>query len=138
MSLDSLISLLLSIPLGLVSGLYTGLIVTRYARFAELRSEALRIIRAIDFMSDGAGVQLSHHEDVPKLLLISSDLLFLRHKEAGEQMAQLLQRISTTNYEAQNGKLSVGEYNSQHTAWQEAARALPPNKLVLWAFWGKL
>lgn len=138
MSVDSLIGLLLSIPLGLVSGLYTGLIVTRYARFAELRGEALRIIRAIDFMQEDSGVHITHHEDVPKLLLVSSDLLFLHHRKAGEFVAQLFQQISSTNYDAQSGKLCAGEYNNRYAAWQEAARALPPNKLVMWALWGSL
>ena len=138
MSLDSIISVLLSIPVGLVSGLYTGLIVTRYARFAELRSEALRVIRSVDFMPDDQGVHLSRHEDVPKLLLISSDLLFLQHKKAGEQMAQLFQQISTTNHETQSGKVSSSEYSAHHDKWQEMARSLPPSKRVLWALWGRI
>lgn len=84
MSPETVISLLLGIPIGLVSGLYTGLIVTRYARFAELRNETLRIIRTIDFMQDGSKVDVSNDQGVPKLVLISSDLIFLGHRMAGE------------------------------------------------------
>lgn len=138
MSIDSILSLLLGIPIGLASGLYTGIIVTRYARFAELRNETLRIIRAIDFMSEENSVRITNDEDVPKLLLVSSDLLFLSHKEAGEQVNQLLQEISTTTADARNGKINSIEYVGRHSAWQRVARELPPSKKVLWALWGKL
>jgi hypothetical protein len=72
MSLDSILSLLLGIPIGLVSGLYTGLIVTRYARFAELRNEVLRIIRSIDFMREESRINITNDQDVPKFVLIAS------------------------------------------------------------------
>ncbi|MGZ5540701.1 MAG: hypothetical protein ACXWE3_03120 [Methylobacter sp.] len=128
----------MSIPIGLVSGLYTGLIVTRYSRFAELRNEALRIIRSIDFMETEDKVRVSNNENVPNLLNISSDLLFLKHRKAGEQVIQLLKEVSSTTHEAQVGKLNVIEYGRCHAEWQRIARELPGNKIVLWSLWGKI
>lgn len=138
MSLETIISLLLGIPIGLVSGLYTGLIVTRYARFAELRNETLRIIRTIDFMQDGSKVDVSNDHDVPKLVLISSDLLFLGHRTAGEQTMKLFTEMSNTNYSARAGKIGVEEYAEHCACWQKIARELPGSKLVLWSVWGRL
>ena len=138
MSLDSIITLLLGIPIGLVSGLYTGLIVTRYSRFAELRNEVLRIIRLIDFMESGAVVKVSNNKDVSSLVNIASDLLFLKHKKAGEEVLQLLRNISEKTKDAEQGKISVVEFDEQHAKWQKTARELPGNKVVLWALWGNI
>ena len=138
MSIDSVVSLLLGIPIGLVSGLYTGLIVTRYARFAELRNEILRVIRVIDFMEDNGSIDIRHDQDVPKLHLIASDLLFLGHHAAGEQTLKLVQDMSHTNYSAKHGKMSIHEYGEKYSEWQTTARRLPGNKLVLWSLWGRI
>lgn len=138
MSIDSFVSLLLGIPIGLVSGLYTGLIVTRYARFAELRNEVLRVIRIIDFMENNGSVDIRHDQDVPKLHLIASDLLFLGHHAAGEQTLKLVQDMSNTNYSASRGKVSIQEYGKKYSEWQATARQLPGSKLVLWSLWGRI
>lgn len=138
MSYETIISFFLGIPIGLVSGLYTGLIVTRYARFAELRNETLRIIRSIDYMETETSVIVSNDENVSNLLNVASDLLFLRHQKAGEQVSQLLKDISSTTRDAQVGRVNVVEYGCQHSIWQKVARELPPNKFVLWALWGNL
>ena len=89
MSADSILSLLLGIPIGIISGLYTGIIVTRYARFAELRNETLRIIRSIDFVHEAPNILVSNDQDVSKLALIASDLFFLSHRTAGEKVNEL-------------------------------------------------
>lgn len=138
MSFETIISLILGIPVGLVSGLYTGLIVTRYARFAELRNETLRIIRTIDFMQDGPKVDVSNDHDVPKLSLISSDLFFLGHRMAGEQTMKLSSEMSITNYSARAGKIGFKEYAEHYARWQKVALELPGNKRVLWSIWGRL
>ena len=138
MSLDSILSLVLGIPIGLVSGLYTGLIVTRYARFAELRNETLRIIRAINFMQGESSLSITSDEDVPKLVLIASDLLFLNHQEAAKQVNEIFQEIASMTYDGRSSRVNSEEYGNRFKAWQQTARELPPNKMVLWALWGKL
>lgn len=138
MSNDSIISLFLGIPIGIISGLYTGIIVTRYARFAELRNEALRIIRSIDFMQESSSIQISNDHDVSKLILISSDMFFLRHIKAGELVSQLSQQIQSTNNEARYGRINISDYSNRYASWQTSARNLPPNKFVICSFWGRL
>lgn len=138
MSNDSILSLLLGIPIGLVSGLYTGLIVTRYARFAELRNEALRIIRSIDFMREESRINVTNDNDVPKLLLISSDMLFLGHRRAGEQVMAISAEIANTNHSARAGAINIEKYSELYARWQTVARALPGSKRVLWSVWGRL
>ncbi len=138
MSNDSILSLLLSIPIGIVSGLYTGIIVTRYARFAELRNEALRIIRNIDFNTEALNIRITNDHDVSKFVLISSDLFFLRHCKAGEKINELLREIQSTNIEAKSGKIDINEYSIRYSRWQVIARNLPPNKFVICSLWGKL
>jgi hypothetical protein len=138
MSLDSVLSLLIGIPIGLISGLYTGLIVTRYARFAELRNEALRIIRAIDYMEEGDFVSISNNEDVPKLINVASDLLFLKHKKAGESVCEIHKDISEKTSEAIIGKINVSEFGESHSKWQKIARDLPGSKLIFWSLWGNI
>ena len=138
MSAESIISLLLGFPVGLISGLYTGLIVTRYARFAELRNEVLRVIRIIDFMENGRVIDISHDQDVSKLHLIASDFLFLGHRKAGEQTLVLSQKMNTINYSARHGHLSINKYGEHYSRWQNTARDLPGNKAVLWSLWGRI
>jgi len=138
MSNDSIISLFLGIPIGIISGLYTGIIVTRYARFAELRNETLRIIRSIDFMQESSSIQISNDHDVSKLILISSDMFFLRHSKAGELVSQLSQQIQSTNIEARSGRINISEYSNRYGSWQASTRNLPPNKFVICSFWGRL
>jgi len=138
MPTDSTISLLLSLPIGIIGGLYSGLIVTRYSRFADLRNEALRLIRRIDYMQEGDLVVFSNNEHISELLYISSDLLFLKHRKAGTQISQLLQDIYSSTQDAETGKIDSTDYSNLHGEWQETARKLPGNKLVLWSLWGNI
>lgn len=138
MSADSLLSILLSIPIGVISGLYTGLIVTRYARFAELRNEALRIIRTIDFVHEAPKILVFNDQDISRLVVIASDLFFLSHRNAGEKVIKLSNDIQGTNKEARDGRVSIREYEDHYSRWQAVARDLPPSKRVIWRLWGKL
>ena len=122
--METVINLLLGIPIGLVSGLYTGLIITRYTRFAELRNEAMRIIRAIDFVQNDSRINLSNDHDVSKLVLIGSDLLFLGHRKAGEATMKLSTEILNINYAARHEKIDVDEYSKHFSRWQDLGREL--------------
>ena len=136
--METVINLLLGIPIGLVSGLYTGLIITRYTRFAELRNEAMRIIRAIDFVQNDSRINLSNDHDVSKLVLIGSDLLFLGHRKAGEATMKLSTEILSINYAARHEKIDMDEYSKHFSRWQDLGRELPSSKKVLWSLWGRI
>lgn len=138
MSSDTFISLLLGMPLSIITGLYSGVILSRYVRFAGLRNEVLRIIRTIDFMQELGGVSISNTDDVAKLALISSDLYFLEHREAAEIVNAIRSDISEISMHAGVGRLKVAAFGQSHSNWQTMARTLPPNKLVLWSLWARL
>lgn len=85
-----------SIVTSIISGLYTGLIVTRYTRFSSLRNESLRIIRTIDCMKEKDKILITNDKDVPNLCLIGSELLFLSHKKAGDKIFKLHKEITSS------------------------------------------
>ena len=138
MSTDTVISLLLGIPLSIITGLYSGAILSRYVRFSELRNEVLRIIRKIDFTQEQHGLSISKNDDVAKLILISSDLYFLKHRKAAETVNSIRAEIDEISMNASIGRLKVGAFEQNYSNWQHMARTLPPNKLVLWSLWAKL
>lgn len=138
MSSDTIISLLLGIPLSIITGLYSGAILSRYVRFSELRNETLRIIRTIDFMQEADGVSISKTDDIAKLILISSDLYFLKHRKAAQTVNAIRSDIDEISRHASIGRLKVGAFEQNYSNWQYMARTLSPNKLVLWSLWAKL
>lgn len=138
MSKETIISLILAFPIGIITGLYSGVILSRYTRFAELRNEVLRIIRTIDFMQEAEKLVITNDRDVSKLSLVVSDLLFLKHKEAADVVARLSSDISEKKMHADARHLMVDAYKSSYVEWQKYANAITPSKSVIFSFWGKL
>lgn len=136
---ETLLGVLLGIPPGIIGGIYAGLIVARYQRFADLRSEILRIIRAIDFIMDQDDqVQIKTNKDIADLLYIAGDFAFLRHKNAYMITATLSNEISDSNYQAKSGMLGYDKYSEKHKKWQQQARSISPNPFVLLWLWSGL
>lgn len=127
------IGLILSLPIGVIAGLYSGLIVTRYSRFSDFRNEALRIIRAIDYTQEEKRIIVSKKNDLPKLILISSDLFFLQHRRAADNIVTLSAEISETNQEAEYGKISIDIYEQRYLHWQNMVRNMQPSKRNIFA-----
>lgn len=84
-------SIFIGILTGIISGAYTGLILSKYVLFTSLRREALRIVRRIDYI-DGEGY--SNYESLSELILISSDFLASKHKRAGEDVMGIFNELS--------------------------------------------
>lgn len=135
---QALLQLFLDVPVGILGGLYSGMIVSRYARFAELRNEVLRIVRSINYIQESSAVVISDDEDVSKLVLVSSDLFFLKHKKAAERVNLISSKIAESSYAARLGRVDSEEYGKLVTDCQYLARTLPPNKRVLWSLWGNI
>jgi hypothetical protein len=138
MKCETLISLMLGIPIGVVTGLYSGIIVSRYSRFAELRNQLLRIIRTIDYMEEQSRVDITNDQDVGKIDIIISDLFFLKHKKAGEKMCSVLESIYRMKMLATSGKINVLQYEEYYLEWQKVVQSLTPNKFILFSLWSKL
>lgn len=130
--------LLLGIPLSIITGLYSGAILSRYVRFAELRNETLRVIRRIEFIQEANRVFISNSDDIAKLSLIPSDLYFLNHRKAAETVSAIRSDIDEISMHASIGRLKTDAFEQNYSNWQNMARTLPPNKLVLWSLWAKL
>lgn len=138
MSKESIISLLLGIPLSIITGLYSGVILSRYVRFAELRSEVLRIVRAIDYIQEPSGVLITNDQDMANLPQVAGDLYFLKHRKAGDVVSAIRSDIDEMALHARAGRLKVGAFEQNHANWQQMARSLSPSKLVLWNLWAGL
>jgi hypothetical protein len=134
MSRETLIGLILGVPVEIISGLYSGLIVARYQRFADLRSQVLRIIREIDFVVETSHVKLLRRKDVPELSLIASDFVVLRHSKATKKTLCLQKEISETLYLASMGKVSYESLEKHYASWQDHARKLRPNPIFSYDF----
>lgn len=131
---ETLLGVLLGIPPGIFGGIYAGLIVARYQRFADLRSELLRIIRAIDYMDENGRVQIKENKNIADILHIAGDFAFLCHKGAFKITSTLYSEIANTNHHAKSGRLGYDQYSVQHKKWQQQARSISPNPLVLLRF----
>lgn len=135
---ESVLTLIYGALIGILSGIYSGVIVSRYTRFAELRNEVLRIIRSIRYISEESKITITNDDNVSMLVLISSDLFFLKHKKSAERVNLISSQIIEASYKASYGKLNYDEYDKLILDCQFLARNLPATKAVLWSLWGKL
>jgi hypothetical protein len=138
MSTETLISILLGIPIGVISGLYSGLIVARYQRFADLRLQVLRVIREIEFTKEESRIDFPRRKGVPELVIVASDFLFLKHRRAGESTLQLASEIEEALYLASKGKIGYEVFHARYSGWQDAGRSLGPNPIPLLRLWSGL
>ena len=132
------LSLMTGVVTGLVSGLYSCIITARYVRFADLRGECLRTIRAIDFIESDSALKVLNDETLPYLASIASDLFALGHIVAGERVATLRIDMLNAISSARADRLSVAEFNERYMQWQVSARELPARKAVLWSIFRQL
>lgn len=128
-----LLSLTSSLPIGVIAGLYSGLIITRYSRFTSLRSEAIRIVRTIDHMAGNNNLDLTRTEELPKLFLIVSDLLSLKHRKAAGTLSTLNAAIMESNALAERGQIKSDEYDQRYLHWQKMIREMSPNKAIIFS-----
>ncbi|EGP0462705.1 hypothetical protein IV626_002073 [Salmonella enterica] len=84
-------SIFIGILTGIISGAYTGLILSKYVLFTSLRRETLRIVRRINYID---GEEYSNYESLSELILISSDFLALKHKRAGEDVMAIFNELN--------------------------------------------
>lgn len=101
------LGLLGALVTGVVSGLYSGAVIARYSRFSNLRAEALRIVRSIDYMQEPAGMVIGNTERVSELPLIASDLAFLGHKAAAMQLFDTSNSLAVLTQSASYRLMSV-------------------------------
>ncbi|MCP5135224.1 MAG: hypothetical protein H6981_00270 [Gammaproteobacteria bacterium] len=138
MSKETILSLLLSVPIGIISGLYAGVIVARYQRFADLRLQAKKIILEIDFIWEDTKMVFPRRKEIPEFSTISSDLFFLGHKSAGTKVLEVCQDIQRSIMEASAGRVNSESFNQKYISWQREIRSLSPEMLPILRIWGGL
>lgn len=138
MSNETAISVLLSIPLGIISGLYAGLIVARYQRFADLRLQAKKVILEIDWIWEEDRMIFPSRDNVRELSAIASDLLFLGHKIAGTNVLEIQDSATRIVSKARVGRVNFEEFSESFTDWQYRIRSLAPQALPILKIWGGL
>lgn len=130
MTKDALLGLLLSLPIGILSGLYSSLVVTKYARFSELRREALRIIRSINYIGGESHVSVQEPTNLASLALVASDFYSLGHRSAGNTVNSLYDIILSCNSSVVSGAMAPQTYAANHSEWQHQVRKIGPSKHI--------
>ncbi|UQI39249.1 hypothetical protein [Vreelandella venusta] len=116
-----------NVLVGIATGLISSWVVTKFARFTALRSEALRVVRRIDYIWEGSAKISGHETANADLLLIGSDLLYLGHKKAGMVLLELNQELSAALEKAESAKIAYTEFDTFYGGLQRRIRHLQPN-----------
>lgn len=132
------ITFFLSIPIGLISGLYAGLLVARYQRFADLRLQTKKVILQIDYIWEDNHMVFPMRNATPELSQISSDLTYLGHKEAAEAVLSLWKDVDFQITGAQAGRVNYESFKFKYLEWQNNIRALSPRMRSIIKLWGGL
>jgi ABC-type Fe3+-citrate transport system substrate-binding protein len=119
-----ILGFLFTVFIGLVSGLYAGLIIARVSKFEELRSELIRIIQSIDFIQNGETVEFNINKEIYIVTLISSEYYAMKHKEAAETVSKIRSEIDTITNTIQH---STKEVHSSYKGWLENSHEYKPN-----------
>ena len=138
MTKETILSLLLSIPIGIISDLYAGIIVARYQRFADLRLHSKKLILEIDFIGEDTKMVFPRRKEIIEFSTIASDLLFLGHKSAAIKVLEISQDIQRNIAEASAGLVNVEFFNKKYGGWQYQIRSLSPEMIPILRIWGGL
>ncbi|HEE0143086.1 TPA: hypothetical protein R8G72_004863 [Citrobacter youngae] len=123
MKSDFFINLLMS----LATGGYMGIVVSKAVAFSNIKKEALRIVRTIDTLGPN-GLVFHKTENVTNLLLLSSELMGLKHKKA----AGIINNVfSDINKEIFTPSLDSSIRDKILSNAQKSIRTLPPSRIVL-------
>jgi hypothetical protein len=115
----------------ILSGLYAGLIVARYQRFADLRLQAKKVILEIYYIHQDSKMTFPKRKSVPEFVIIASDLFFLKHKKAGIAINQLSTEIYSTINEAETGKMDCETFKKCYQSWQDSINNISPSLLQI-------
>lgn len=125
-------SILIGIPIALITGAYVNIVNSRYQKFSTLRIKTLNIIRSIDFMQESHGLDIKNDADLRKLTLISSELYSLGHEQAGNTVNEVRQHIEEISMHSKAGRLDAELFYINFATWQNTIRTMLPNKVALY------
>jgi hypothetical protein len=123
--MNFLSQLIVAIATNLIAGLYSGLVVARYARFAGLQREAKRLVQAFDSPLNDA-IESATVERViranTQFSLIASEFYFLKHWAAGNTLM-----LIAREFDEIIGSRRVLGFEEKYGRWQEVIREMRPN-----------
>ena len=125
-----MVDLFINVGLGILSGVYAGLIVARFVKFEEIRTQVKRVIQDIDFMNEGPNGELVMISEprIRDLHNCHSDLLYLQHESAAKVVGDLIAAISNVKHTAGQVTGDIGDF---YNVWQSMIRKIIPNIRVL-------
>lgn len=113
--------------MSLLTGGYMGIVVSKAVAFSNIKKEALRIVRTIDTLGPNGPV-FHKTENVATLLLLSSELIGLKHKKAAGVINNIYMDI---NKEISSPSLDSSVRSEILDSAQKNIRTLPASRLVL-------
>ncbi len=125
-----LYNVLVSILTGILAGIYSGVVVSRMSKFEEIRHQVKRIVLNIDFMYSSDKPEIIARKDVSELLFLSCDFYALKHKNAGEAVSKLQNKINAV---VASPPKEFEEMNRIYSKWQEECRKLNPNYSIIFS-----
>lgn len=126
-----LVGAALSAPVNILCGFYSGLVVARWARFENLKSEVKRFILAVDYMQEGELCRYTLHKPLGELHWTTSDLLFLKHKAAAEKALTIQSEISDVSGPPHGVQITAEEAEARYSRWQRLCREMVPSWSVV-------
>lgn len=120
---------------GVLTGITAGVVVSRLAKFEELRNEARQIIWGIDWIEEDNRLKFRFKREPGELVYISSELFALKHQNAGELINTLLAEIDKAIYLP---SMTSEEMSVIYSKWQRDCRELKPDRQTIFAINWKL
>lgn len=120
----------IEIAIALVTGLYSGAIVARMARFSALKNEALRLARGIDTIPEAPALSQIQQANI-QFALISSDLYYLGHTRAGD----VLNKVSHEFGQFIGAQQIPADFSEYYEKWQVMIRTMPPSRWSIFKPW---
>lgn len=125
--------LLLDIFTGLLTGLYSGLIASKYLRYVTLRNQVLQAVRQVEQLHgyDEEHVALARRRDLKQLKHIAEEL----HQIGYERAAQKVHEVQTMLQHAHDQNHAAEDLEAQLDIWLEAMRRFHPALLPTLQAW---
>lgn len=80
---------------GIISGCYSGIVISRFTIFNNLKRESLRIIRRFDYEENKiSGDKKKNQIEASELSLIVSDFIYIGQKKAGEKILAISNKLN--------------------------------------------
>lgn len=131
MKMETLLGTILALVL-FVLGIWITVAHNRQTKFADLKSEALRLVRAIDFIQEGGQVRVFNNENIGNLILIASEFATRGHPNAASKLMEIHSDISEITMHASHGRLNTTHFAQNFSLWQQSIRNLEPSRGAVW------